>query len=135
MKQIEFNYGSMDRAMEIMDRADREDLPLAALDGDRLGVLMDLCAADGRNGNPPLDYKRLLEFPRGDFAHDLLGIYKHLDRTTGKLTGGFLPRCAKLASPTKAGNVRCMDCRCDGYGCPGMPPGYEEAIMRNGDPR
>lgn len=34
-------------------------------------------------------------------------------------------------SPTKAGNVRCMDCRCDGFGCPGMPPGYEQRLMEN----
>lgn len=35
------------------------------------------------------------------------------------------------ASPTVAGNVRCMDCRCDGYGCPGMPRGYEQRLMEN----
>lgn len=35
----------------------------------------------------------------------------------------------KAESPTTPGNVRCMDCRCGGYGCPGMPPGYEARIM------
>lgn len=33
------------------------------------------------------------------------------------------------ASPTKPGNVRCMDCRCHGVGCPGMPPGYEQRLI------
>lgn len=34
-------------------------------------------------------------------------------------------------SPTVEGYVRCMDCRCGGYGCSGMPPGYEARMMEN----
>lgn len=37
----------------------------------------------------------------------------------------------RYESPTKPGNVMCMDCRCGGYNCPGMPRGYEESLMRN----
>jgi len=33
-------------------------------------------------------------------------------------------------SPTISGNVMCMDCRCGGYGCPGMPKGVENSIMK-----
>ena len=41
------------------------------------------------------------------------------------------PRRRSKKSPTEPGNVRCMDCRCNGHGCPGMPAGYEENLMRN----
>jgi hypothetical protein len=34
-------------------------------------------------------------------------------------------------SPTVAGNMKCMDCRCGGYGCPGMPAGYELSLMKS----
>jgi len=40
-------------------------------------------------------------------------------------------RKLKQRSPTKPGNVRCMDCRCNGEGCPGMPPGYEARLMED----
>jgi len=40
-------------------------------------------------------------------------------------------RCMAEKSPTVKGNVRCMDCRCGGYGCPGLPPGYEQRMMDN----
>ncbi len=35
-------------------------------------------------------------------------------------------------SPTRPGNVRCMDCRCHGFGCPGMPPGAEAKMTIEG---
>lgn len=42
-----------------------------------------------------LDLERLAGFPDFDFAHDVYGIMRHMDRTTGKLGGCFLPRCAR----------------------------------------
>ena len=52
------------------------------------------------------------------------------------LTGRYPPPHHEMdaqrpKSPTVNGNVRCMDCRCNGYGCPGMPPGYEQRLMDN----
>lgn len=43
----------------------------------------------------PLKLQELLDAPETDFIHDLAGIRRHLDRATGKLDDGFLPRCAK----------------------------------------
>jgi len=37
----------------------------------------------------------LLEAPDFDFAHDILGIARYLNRDTGELNGGFLPRYAE----------------------------------------
>lgn len=42
-----------------------------------------------------LDLKKLLAFDDFNFWHDIAGISNHIDRTTGKLTRCFLPRCAR----------------------------------------
>lgn len=59
---------------------------------DRLSLNMDLSAAHAAVG---LDLARLAAFPDFDFAHDVYGIMRHMDRTTGKLGGYFLPRCTR----------------------------------------
>lgn len=41
-----------------------------------------------------LDLKKLLGFDDFNFAHDVFGINRHLDRETGKLMNCFLPRCS-----------------------------------------
>lgn len=46
------------------------------------------------NGTP-LKLKELAEADDYDLAHDMGGIIRHIDRTTGKLTGCFLPRYAR----------------------------------------
>jgi hypothetical protein len=46
------------------------------------------------NGTP-LDLEKLLAFDEFNVAHDIYGIMDCIDRNTGKLTSGFLPRCAK----------------------------------------
>lgn len=61
---------------------------------DRMSFIMDLSAADGCNGNLPIDWDRLIEADDFNFMHDIGGIHHHLDRSTGKLEGGFLPRFA-----------------------------------------
>jgi hypothetical protein len=45
-----------------------------------------------------LDLQRFLDADDIDFAHDLIGIFRHLDRTTGRLRNSFCPRSA-LAEP------------------------------------
>lgn len=54
---------------------------------------MDLTACHA-NGCP-LDLERMLAARPFDLAHDVTGIANHLDRTTGQLTGHFLPRFAR----------------------------------------
>lgn len=41
-----------------------------------------------------LDLPRLLKAPKAVLGHDFYGIRKYLDRSTGKLTGNFDPRCS-----------------------------------------
>lgn len=88
---------NLDLAADIADRA--ADLGFAPALENRMGFMMDLLAADGMNGNPPIRLDVLLhKFKDSDFMHDIGGIYRHLDRKTGKLTGCFLPRCAVMRS-------------------------------------
>ena len=62
-------------------------------DTDRLSLEMDLGACH-MNGCP-LDLHKLLHAEHGSFGHDVRGIVRFIDRTTGKLPEGkFLPRCA-----------------------------------------
>jgi len=58
----------------------------------RLDVMMDIQAAHC-NGCK-LDLVKFLGFDEFNFAHDVVGILNHIDRTTGKLTQCFLPRCS-----------------------------------------
>jgi hypothetical protein len=73
----------------IVDRAIR-DYPDAF--NDRLEITMDLTATH-LNGCP-LDLPALLAGPGLDFGHDLAGIRRHIDRTTGALGDCFWPRFA-----------------------------------------
>lgn len=62
-------------------------------EGDRLNFEMDITATHV-NGCP-LKLAELLAADDFNFAHDVAGIYRHLDRTTGKLLDCFLPRFAQ----------------------------------------
>ena len=42
----------------------------------------------------PLDLSQLLAFDDFNFLHDIVGIYRHLDRKSGELRDCFVPRCA-----------------------------------------
>jgi hypothetical protein len=79
----------------ILDRyaalAEKQGQPVGH--AERLGVEMDLLATHA-NGCP-LDFALMLEAEDFDFVHDINGIGRHLDRTTGELGGCFLPRTAK----------------------------------------
>lgn len=43
----------------------------------------------------PLKLEELSKAPTGDFDHDLVGIYQHLDRDSGEMSDCFVPRLAK----------------------------------------
>lgn len=42
----------------------------------------------------PIDLSELLTAENLDFSHDVLGIVRHMDRSTGQLTECFVPRFA-----------------------------------------
>jgi len=87
------NFTSDRQQLEILRQvADRADE--LGIGYKRMDMLMDLDAANS-NGQP-LDFARLLDFPDFDFTHDICGIQRHIDRTTGKLGDCFIPRCAKI---------------------------------------
>lgn len=68
----------------------------AKLEGDKrpkIQILMDLEVVHG--GTCPLRLAELANAKRYDFAHDIAGIRRHLNRETGKLEDCFLPRFAK----------------------------------------
>ena len=56
---------------------------------DLLDLSMDLTACHFKN---PLDLEGLLFSRDGDFLHDVLGIRRHLNRTTFELEDCFVPR-------------------------------------------
>lgn len=57
-----------------------------------MDVHMDLSAT--HSNGCPLDLGRLLAAEDDDFAHDVGGIRRHLDRETGELMDCFVPRVA-----------------------------------------
>lgn len=90
---INFNASPEDAALidKIVDRAEaiytRQSAPF-----DRLSVSMDITATH-LNGCP-LQLQKFLDADDFNFAHDLVGIVNHMDRSTGQLIRCFLPRCA-----------------------------------------
>jgi len=59
---------------------------------DQMTAVMDIDAC--HSNGCPLRLKELLEADDFNFAHDVFGIRRHIDRRTGKLTQCFLPRYA-----------------------------------------
>lgn len=83
---------------QIAERADREIFQPLGSKQTSLDTVMDLgiCITNGC----PLDLDRLLAAEGFYFYRDIMGIYRHLNRLTGKLEDGFLPRYAvKLDAP------------------------------------
>lgn len=57
---------------------------------DKIDLIMDISAANANGA--PLDLDGLLNADRANFIHDVCGIVRHIDRTTGRLKEGFSPR-------------------------------------------
>ena len=72
----------------IVNRAVQEDSRL-----DRTTLMMDLSATNANYCG--LRLADLLAAPDYDFLHDIYGIYRHINRETGKLDGCFRPRYSK----------------------------------------
>lgn len=77
----------MDRAIAIADDA--------GIEYTRTEVLMDLTAT---HHTCPLKMEELAKADDFDFAHDVFGIRRHLNRRTGQLEDCFLPRFAQLGA-------------------------------------
>lgn len=77
---------------EIVERA-FDELPSYRQRSDgRTGAHMDI-AATHLNGCR-LDLRKLLTSDAATFAHDVLGIHRHLNRQTARLENHFDPRCS-----------------------------------------
>jgi len=91
LASFKINKADAETISAIVDRA--ESLAKKHRDGiDRLETTMDLTACHNEVG---LDLERLLSVPDFDFANDVFGISRHINRTTGELEGFFSPRCTK----------------------------------------
>lgn len=89
--------GANDRILlnKVLDRA----LALAASFGrpmNRLSLLTDLMIAHATVG---IRLNELLAADDGNFAHDVFGVERHLNRDTGELGDGFMPRFATGITP------------------------------------
>lgn len=75
-------------ALRAMAMAESAGWKYELLDAD-----MDITAThvNGRR----LDLDKLIAADEFNFAHDVFGIRRHIDRETGKLQHCFLPRCAE----------------------------------------
>lgn len=76
----------------ILKRAKREAKKVG-IELDSLSCHMDLTACHA-NGCP-LKLQALLDADGFNFVHDVWGIQRHINRTTGQLENCFLPRFAK----------------------------------------
>lgn len=94
MKHASFKIGSKEEARTINKIAHRA-VALAADAGISYSIMdadMDVTACHV-NGCP-LKLDALLVADEGNFAHDVFGIRRHIDRTTGELQDCFVPRYA-----------------------------------------
>lgn len=91
-KQASFKVGSKEEVITINKIAHRA-VALAKQHGIRYELMdadMDITACHV-NGNP-LKLDALLNADEFNFAHDVFGIRRHIDRTTGELQDCFSPR-------------------------------------------
>ena len=77
----------------IVERAIGTKAVWDVLSGTRQDLMMDIEAVHC-NGCP-LRLEELLKADAFNFAHDVLGIRRHINRDTGKLGSHFLPRFAE----------------------------------------
>lgn len=76
----------------IVERAVRDSL-IRENEKEKLSLAMDLEATHANGCR--MDFARLLGADAFNFAHDVAGIRRHIDRRTGRLRDCFVPRFAK----------------------------------------
>jgi hypothetical protein len=97
VKQISFDATKTEHVAvrKIIDRAEALEVV-----SDRMSSTMDIIACNA-NGTP-LDFERFLAANDFNFLHDFCGIARHMNRETGKIEGGFLPRFRRQHQSTVA---------------------------------
>lgn len=92
MTKLSFKTHPMDMglAKQIADRAVSMEVVHGGRPREKMDWWMDIIAVHV-NGNP-LRLNDLLQADDFNFAHDVFGICRHLDRSTGQLTDHFSPR-------------------------------------------
>ena len=94
---VNFNFAHGDIIEDIVDRfvvmCDARGISC-----DITQLTMDLYAANGSNGNAPIDLDALLKADDVDFVPDVAGIRNHINRQPGVIEDCFLPRFAKVAA-------------------------------------
>jgi hypothetical protein len=93
MKMVSFKVNKADK--RLIDKIVERALIMAKandIEYDRMDAAMDITATHA-NGCP-LKLQKLLAADDFNFAHDVFGIRRHLNRETGQLENHFLPRCA-----------------------------------------
>lgn len=88
------NFNASTEEFDLITKITERAIALSPFPLNTLELMMDITACH-LNGMP-LQLEELLQADESDFVHDLGGIRKHIDRTTGKMTGCFMPRYAKL---------------------------------------
>ena len=91
------NWNVSDVEMALLDMIADRAVEMAKKHGKQYrksDALMDIVACHA-NGCP-LKLTELLGADDFNFAHDVFGINRHIDRSTGKIEDGFLPRFASL---------------------------------------
>jgi hypothetical protein len=91
------NFEAIEKIIKRVFDADKVIYP-----GDRIDLALDLEHTDKVI---PLDFDRLIEFPDGDFYHDILGIYRHFDTEAKVMKDCFLPRCSKPSVIKEVDNI------------------------------
>lgn len=90
------NREDFDIQMKVIERAKKAKLFPNAACKDQMTLACDLHYA-GQCNNEKLDFKNLLSFDDENFAHDIIGISKYINRGPGVYQGAmtecFEPRC------------------------------------------
>lgn len=97
--QREISKYEMTLLLKIAERAEALYAEQGVRAPDRLTLLMDL---EHAHAHIPLDLGAMLQGEDTDFAHDIGGIVRHMDRRTGKLGDCFIPRFALRSIARKA---------------------------------
>lgn len=84
---VEVSKEDLQIIMQIVKRARENGYEI-----DPISLSIDLEVTHANN--TPLKLEELLAAPDYDFFHDIYGIMRHMNRTTGKLEDCFLPRYA-----------------------------------------
>ena len=93
MHEPNFSVPKMDASV-ISEIAKRAHQNFGSLTGRKpIDFVMDITAVHA-NGCP-LRLQALLDADEFNFTHDVLGIYRHLDRDTGQLGDCFTPKYAQ----------------------------------------